>query len=64
MELWECIIKSTLTAEQKFAVVKEADAIRLLVAMSKPAYATFNSKRKTRNGNMAFVVKLANLLKN
>jgi hypothetical protein len=45
-------------------VVKEADAIRLLVAMSKPAYATFNSKRKTRNGNMAFVVKLANLLKN
>lgn len=64
MELWECIIKSTLTAEQKFAVVKEADAIRLIVAMSKPAYATFNSKRKTRNGNMAFVVKLANLLKN
>lgn len=64
IELWECIIKSTLTAQQKFAVVKEADAVGLIVAMSKPAYATFNSKRKTRNGNMAFVVKLANLLKN
>jgi hypothetical protein len=64
MELWDCIMKSTLTAEQKFAIVKEADAVRLIVAMSKPAYATFNSKRKTRNGNMAFVVKLANLLKN
>ena len=64
MELWDCIIKSTLNAEQKFAVVKEADTVGLIVAMSKPAYALFNSKRKTRNGNMAFVVKLANLLKN
>ena len=64
MELWDCIIKSTLNAEQKFAVIKEADTVGLIVAMSKPAYALFNSKRKTRNGNMAFVVKLANLLKN
>lgn len=63
MELWDCIIKSTLTAEQKFSMVKEADAVGLIVGMSKPAFATFNSKRMTRNGNMAFVVKLANLIK-
>jgi hypothetical protein len=31
--------------------------------MSESAQAQYTSERKTRNGNMAFVVKLANLFK-
>lgn len=30
MELWDCIFKSTLTVEQKFSVVKEANAVGLI----------------------------------
>lgn len=62
-EIWECIFKSRLTAQQKFETIKESKAITWILLISKETQAKFATDRKTRNGNMAFAVKLANLFK-
>jgi hypothetical protein len=63
MEIWECILKSTLTPAQKLDLIKNSQAVSILVDISEITHVKFLTERKTRNGNMAFAVKLANLLK-
>ena len=53
-----------LNPEQKLEAIKKSDAIKVIVDISETANASFTSSRQTRNGNMAFVVKFSNLLKN
>jgi hypothetical protein len=33
-EIWECIFKSRLTAQQKFDIIKESSAIKYIILIS------------------------------
>lgn len=62
-EIWECIFKSTLTAEQKFAVLKNSGAIESALNIASTTSIKYDTGRTSRKGNMAFAVKLSNLFK-
>lgn len=62
-EIWECIFKSGLTAAQKFEVLSNSNAVDSIVCQAETTNVQYLTQRVTRNGNMAFVVKLANLFK-
>lgn len=62
-EIWDCIFKSGLTAQQKFDILKNSQAVDSTVNISQSSNVKFLTERVTRNGNMAFAVKLANLFK-
>lgn len=62
-EIWDCIFKSGLTAQQKFDILKNSQAVDSTVNIGQQSNVRFLTERVTRNGNMAFAVKLANLFK-
>ena len=45
MEIWDCILKSSLTPEQKLEAIKKSDAIKVIVDISETANASFTSSR-------------------